>query len=267
MKRIGIAVLGLFLIGAGSSTQAQMFGGRRPKDPGEHLAKIFGKNVAFTANAEVTIKNPAGEQMQAMEMTYAVSDGKVRTESDMAKMHGPSSSAGAMQQIKQMGMDRTVHIYIPATKTAYLVYPGLKAYCEVNTAQVAVEKGKEIKPPKIEETELGKETIDGHPCVKTKIVMTDDDGRQLEMLVWKATDLKNYPIQTQMTTDNKTVVTTTFKDINQTKPAASLFEPPADYKRYANMQELMMSTMQHMMPQGMPRRGGMPPQGGGGGDE
>jgi hypothetical protein len=246
-----------------------MFGGQRPKDPGEQLAKIFGKNVAFSANARVTVKSPKGEQMHAMDMAYAVLDGKVRTESDVASMQGPNMSPGAAAHIKQMGMDRTIHIYLPASRTSYMVYPGMKAYCEMNTAQMAGQQT-DAQPAKFEETELGKEVLDGHPCLKSKVVVTDEDGRQTETLVWKATDLKNYPIQTQMTTEDETVITTTFKDINQSKPAASLFEPPADYKRYGSMRELMMGNMPRMMRQGAPPRGGMTPHGGmpphGGGD-
>jgi hypothetical protein len=115
------------------------------------------------------------------------------------------------------------------------------------------------KPPKVERTEIGKETIDGHPCVKYKVVVTPENGTPANMLVWQATDLNNYPIQTQVEAGNGTVATTRFQDINQSKPAASLFEPPSDYKRYSSPQELMMSTMGGM-PGGRPAPP-MPPAG------
>ncbi len=248
-------------VGLAATTFAQGMFASRPRDPGEQLGKIFGKNTAFSATAQTTIKTAGGKEMQAMEFSYAMLDGKVRTEMDLMKMHSANMPPDAMGQMKQMGMDRTVHIFLPDKKMAYMVYPSLKAYCEMNTAQMTGQK--EGKEPKIEETELGKETIDGHPCVKSKIVVTDEDGKKFESLVWKATDLKRFPIQTQMTTEDGSVITTIFKDISQSKPAASLFEPPSDFKRYASMQEMMMGNMQHMMPPGMPPRGGMPPPGGG----
>lgn len=254
-------LVSLALAGMISTAFAQGMFGARTKDPGEQLGKIFGKNTAFTANAQVTMKDPSGKQMQVMEFTYGMLDGKVRTEMDMTKMQGANVPPEAMGQMKQMGMDRTVHIFLPDKKIAYMLYPSMKAYCEMNTGQMAGQK--EGKEPKIEETELGKETIDGHPCMKSKVVVTDEDGHKFESLVWKATDLKDFPIQTQMTTEDHTTITTKFTDINRSKPSASMFEPPSDFKRYANMQELMMSNMQRMMPPGgIPPRSGMPPRGG-----
>lgn len=243
------------VLGVASTTFGQGMFGARTKDPGEQLGKIFGKNTAFTANAHVTMKAPSGKEMPAMEFQYAMLDGKVRTEMDMTKMHSANMPPDAMASMKQMGMDRTVHIFLPDKKIAYMIYPSMKAYCEMNPAQTTGQK--EGKEPKIETTDLGKETIDGHPCVKSKVVVTSEDGHKFESLVWKATDLKDFPIQTQMTTEDGTTVTTKFADINQSKPSASMFEPPSDFKRYASVQELMMSNMQRMMPPG-----GMPPRGG-----
>ncbi len=249
----------LLAIGATSASFGQGMFGARSKDPGQQLAKFFGKNTAFTATAHVTMADSAGKQLHGMEFQYAMLDGKVRTEMDMTKVQGVKVPPEAMGQMKQMGVDRMVHIFLPDKKVAYMLYPSMKAYCEMNSSQLTGEK--ESKTPKIEETELGKETIDGHPCVKSKIVVTEEDGHNFEALVWKATDLKDFPIQTQMTNEDQTT-TTKFTDINRSKPSASLFEPPSDFKRYASIQELMMSSMQQMMPPGgMPSRGGMPPRG------
>ena len=159
----------------------------------------------------------------------------------------------AIAQMQAMGMDKTVAIILPEKHMSYLVYPGLKAYCELQT-QAGSSATLSNKPPKVERTEIGKEAIDGHPCVKYKVVVTPENGTPVNMLVWQATDLNNYPIQTQVEAGNGMVVTTRFQDINQSKPAALLFEPPSDYKRYGSPQELMMSTMG-----GMPGRRPMPP--------
>ena len=255
-----IRYFGLVLITAGLSTAAFAQGmfAQRARDPGEMLGKVFGKNTAFSATAHTTIKTASGKELQAMEFSYAMLDGNVRTEMDLMKMHSANMPPDAAAQMKQMGMDRTVHIFLPDKQVAYMIYPSMKAYCEMNTAQMTGQK--DTKAPKVQETELGNDTVDGHPCVKSKIVMTDDDGHKFETLVWKATDLKDFPIQSQINSEDGTVITTTFQNINQSKPAASLFEPPSDFKHYASMQELMMSNMQHMMPP----RGGMemPPHGG-----
>ena len=136
----------------------------------------------------------------------------------------------------------------------------MKAYFETNTGELT--SGKERKEATVEETKLGSETVDGHPCVKTKLTITDEDGKKTEALLWRASDLKDFPIQSQMTPQENTTVTTKFTDINLSKPSAAMFDPPSDYKRYTSMQELMMSNMQNMMPPGgMPRSGTMPQRG------
>jgi hypothetical protein len=259
MTRV-FGVAWLTVVGLAGSALAQGMFGARPKDPSEGLAKILGKNAAFSANAQTTIQEAKGKSMQ-MEFAYAMLDGKVRTEMDMTKMHGPEMPPDAMGQMKQMGMDRTVHIYLPEQKIAYMIYPGMKAYTEINSSQMAHSTaGTESK---IEKSELGKETIDGHACVKSKVVVTDENGQKHESLIWQATDLKDFPIQTQMTTADGSVITTNFKDINQSKPSADMFQPPRDYQRYGSMQELMMSSMASRMPPGIPQGGKMPPRSGG----
>jgi hypothetical protein len=47
-----------------------------------------------------------------------------------------------------------------------------------------------------------------------------------------------------------------FKNVSLTKPAASLFDPPAGFKKYDNIQQLMQQEMMKRMGGGM----GMPPK-------
>lgn len=243
MKMLPITLLAL--LGAslfGSATYTQGFDSPSAKDPGEDMAKIFGKDLAFTATALTTMKDRSSHEVHSMQIAYAVRDGNVRTETDMTKIKSPDMPAEALAHMRQMGMDRTIHIYRSDTHVAYLIYPGLKAYCQLPTST----KTDDAKPPRIQRTELGKDTIDGHPCTKIKMTVTPENGKTFEAIVWEAHDLKNFPIQTEFGSDGVTV-TTLFKNINLTPPAASLFEPPAQFKRYPNMQELMMSGMQRMM--------------------
>jgi len=103
-----------------------------------------------------------------------------------------------------------------------------------------------IKEAKTERADLGKEAIDGHPCVKQKVVITDEVGKQFEIIAWAATDLNEFPIRSEMQSDGDMVVTT-FRAIKLTKPVVALFDLPADFHRYDNVQELMMDSVQRMM--------------------
>ena len=159
----------------------------------------------------------------------------------------------ALAQMQAMGMDKTITIILPDKHTGWLVYPSLKAYCDL-PMRAGSSSTETNKLPKVERTEVGKETVDGHPCVKYKVVVTPEGGTAVNTLVWQATDLNNCPVQMQVDAGNGATVTTHFENINQSKPSASLFEPPSDYKHYSSPQELMMSSMG-----GMPGGRGMPP--------
>jgi len=224
----------------------RMFGGVRDFGSGQ-MAKIFGKNEAFTATADMTIVDKSRTEPLQMETAYAVLKGNVRTEMDMTTMKGVNMPPEAVAQMKQMGMDRTISIYRGDKKLMYLVYPGLKGYCEIDPAKASPTDKTGQKEPKVEITPIGKETVDGHPCVKNKITITTDDGNQHEIIAWKASDMNDFPIKTEIQSGGATI-TTHFRDIKMTAPDASLFDPPSDFKAYGSLQEMMMANIQRMMP-------------------
>ena len=240
---------------APASFGQHMFGG--PRDYGTaEMAKIFGKNQAFSAAADMSVVDAQMRSNLQMEMNYAFLKGDLRTDLDMSTMKGAKMPPAAVAQMKQMGMDKVATIYQGDKKVMYMMYPGLQSYCIVTPPQASDAEKAEAKA-KVDVTEVGKETVDGHPCVKNKAVITTDAGSQHEMFTWNATDLDNFPIETEMKTGNSTI-TTHFHDIKLTAPDASLFTPPSDYKSYPNMQEMMMANMAHMMPPGAGHPGGPP---------
>jgi hypothetical protein len=230
MKQIAFVILGCLVFASVSS--AQMPGGPPPEGC-VALAKFLTNDVAFTATAKVV---RAG---QTMVMFFAVSGGRMRNEMDMTKMSGVR--ADDLDGMKQMGMDKMVILNLADKHAAYIVYPNMQSYCDM--------PGVKSKPDgKVEKTKLGSDTVEKHPCTKSKLLFTATDGQTSEALVWEATDMKDFPIQYQ-TVDEGQTTTTTFTNIKIGKPDASLFELPASYKRYGSMQEMMMGNMQRMMPQ------------------
>jgi len=139
----------------------------------------------------------------------------------------------------------------PDKKTSYLVYPGLKAYAEMPLKDA--DSAEALSKYKVETTELGKETVDGHACVKNKVVVTDDQDKKHESTVWNATDLKKFPVKIETAQDG-TKVTMLFKNVKLTKPEAKQFDAPAGLKRYENMMALMQEEMMKRM-----GGGGLPP--------
>ncbi len=206
------------------------------------VLKLFGNQTNFSAATELRVSDGSTTLEGSSKM--AVLDGKVRTEIDMAKMKSAAVSPAMIAQMKQMGADQTILIVRPDKGFTYMVYPTLKAYIEMPLSDSDKQLIK--KEPKMTTTLVSKEIIDGHPCVKNKVVITDEKGKTQEILVWNATDMKNFPAQIEMKEKEATILTK-FKNVQFAKPDSKQFDPPAGYKKYAGIQELQQVMMQKMM--------------------
>lgn len=235
------AVLSCGIVRAQMGAGAQM---------GDGLEKLFGDNKTFSATLESEVSGPQQGPTSVTGKMY-FDNGNSRFDIDLTQMKNGQMNPQAAAQMKAMGMDRMVAVAKADKKTAYLIYPNLQAYADVPTQNPAVTNS----DFKTQTTKLGEETVDGHPCVKNKVVVTDPDGAQHEYTVWDASDLKSFPVKIAMTNQDSEVVML-FKDVNLSKPDASLFAAPAGYKRYDSPQELM----QHEVMKRMGGGAGAPPQ-------
>jgi len=247
MKKLTLTLFAFSLVFT-SSLYAQM---GRMSGPAYNsaMAKLFGDNPAFSADIE--IQTGSGMTMPG-KMT--VGSGKSRFEMNISEAKGGQMSPATAEHMKAMGMDKTITISRPDTKVVYIIYPGLSAY--VSMAVQDPDAGKPDSAFKVDKSELGRETVDGHPCIKNKVVVTDDKGKSHESTVWNATDLKDFPVKI-VTAEGGNQFTMLFKNVNTAKPDAAQFEAPSDYKKYDNQQSLMMEEMKkHMggmtMPSGHP---------------
>ena len=205
------------------------------------MTKLFGENKAFTANAEMEMKTPNGAITMPGKLAFL--DGKSRFEMDTTKIKGAQIPPQAAEQMKQMGMAEMISISRPDKKETYIVYPGLKSYAAVPNDggdHAAVDAA----APKddLKKTELGKETVDGHQTTKYKVVIKDDQGKEHESTMWTASDLKDFPIKIE-TVNEGMPSTITFKDVKFDRPEESLFNPPAEFKRYTDMNTMMQEQM------------------------
>jgi len=197
------------------------------------LIKMFGTNNC-TARCDVRILNDSFKESSTE--GFALLDGKTRQEMDISQFKAQMFPPAA---VRQMGIDQQVIILRPDLKLAYNIYPRLKSYViRPLPTNAAAAQGKE---PVMAVTELGREKVDGHPCVKKNFVVTTGDGEKHEILAWLATDLKNFPVKTQVA-DEDNIEVTTYKDIRFIAPDPKLFEPPAGFTKYADFEEMMDQT-------------------------
>ena len=228
-------------------------GGNGPRLGGP-ISKLFGENQSFSAGMEMQVVDKNGKPIN-MPGKIAYDTGRSRFELNLTDIKGGNMPPNAAVQMKSMGLDEMVTIALPDKKTVYLIYPGLQSYVQMPMP------GNDSVPTnsdyKMEATEIGKETVDGHPCVKNKVIVTDKDGVKHESTVWNATDLKKFPVKIQ-TADSGDDVTMLFKNVSLAKPGASTFEAPTGYTKYDNVQTLMQQQI-------MKRMGGAMGGGAGGG--
>lgn len=229
-----------------------MGGGTQPTEMIAAFSKLFGENSGFSADLALSMNAQGGNGPMSIPGKIAFDSGKSRFEMDLTKMEG-GGMEGMADQMKSMGMDKIVIISQPEKKLSYMIYPGLRSYAEMPTQNAQPDsKEEEIK---IDTSDLGEETVDGHPTMKKRVVFTDARGRKQQALTWNATDLKDFPIKIEAN-EQGTKVTISFKNVKLTKPVANLFEPPSNFKKYDNMMTMMQEQMMQRMGNGQGMRMG-----------
>jgi outer membrane lipoprotein-sorting protein len=208
------------------------------------MAKLFGDNTGFSANMEFHVTRSSGREMIVLGK-IAVLEGKSRFDMDLSTMQGGHMPPQAAARMKQMGMGKMTAITLRDKKLSYIIYPDMKAYME----NAALETGAAPAEYKTEVTKLGEETIDGHDCVKNKVVVTGPDGVAHESTVWNASDLNQFPVKIQTTSEKGTATVMLFKDVKMDKPDATQFDLPADFTKYDSMMSLIMSRARGAPPQ------------------
>ncbi len=201
------------------------------------LTKLFGDIKAFTAKVEAQVLDTNNTQIASMPMDFAVLDGKIRVEMDLTQSKNRAMPPGMADQLKQMKMAHVISLIRPDLKKVYVMYPDQK----VMLAGPYEEESVTVTP---EATSLGKEVIDGHPCDKAKVRIADP-RQKLDATTWRATDLKNFPIQIE-TKDQGMTSFLRFRQVQLSKPDAKLFDAPTDFTEYQDQMALMQGVMKKM---------------------
>jgi len=239
--RCGIVLCGLAALSplpSAAQTQGQV--------PGLNaaMAKFFGDNTAFTAAVTATILDAQGKESITMPMSYALLDGRIRSEVDMTQVKSKELE-GSAASLRQIGMDRTVSIVRPDKQVVFVIYPSLRAYAEIPMAKD--QNGNANQKYKIDSTPLGSETVDGHACQKNKVTVSGADGDKHEAIVWNASDLKNFPVKMQMMQAGVTTLMK-YSNIKFDKPDAKLFDAPVGFDKYDSMEKMMQAAIMKMLP-------------------
>jgi len=182
----------------------------------------------FKAVIVSTTVDKTNNRTVTFEMPVAKSGKKFRTDIDYSLMTQGESMPPAFSQM--------VTIHLEDEKRAYTLFPNVKKFMVNEDVDQPFEEDYEIT-----RTEVGKEVVDGHPTIKYKVQVTfeGDDVSPQEGFVWRASDLGDMMIKSEM--ENETVrFSTILKNIELKTPSEALFQVPEGYVESKNFMEIVM---------------------------
>jgi len=211
-----------------------------PGDVNIAIIKLFGTNTTFNAAADVQVLDRSQREWARTAMGFTVLDGKIRMDVDMGQIKSAALPADAVVALKRLNLDRLASIARPDKRTTCVIYPGTRSYVSLPMSKTdAAVAGKSFK---LEKTPLGRETVDGHPCVKNRSRIRNQKGTViLEATTWNAADLRDFPIRVS-TIENGNTTILNFRQVAFTSPDAKLFEVPAGFTRYSDPPALMLAA-------------------------
>ncbi|HEU5072178.1 MAG TPA: hypothetical protein VFV96_17375 [Verrucomicrobiae bacterium] len=242
-----LALAGLLLWTALVPVSAQVAAGASP-GLNTALVRLFGGITAFTAQLEIRMLDEKGEETLNAPLKFRLLDGKMRGDVDVARLKSKELPALAAAAAQSVGMDRVVTLVRPDKKESYLLYPAFKAcvVAPLGDDDLAVLQ----RPAKIERTPLGQEKLDGHHCVKTKVVLTAPDGQRFEATTWNAADLKDFPLQIE-THDGTNRVILHFWRVKFERAEPALFDLPAGTEKFDDARALSQAVMKKLIGQAL----------------
>jgi len=182
----------------------------------------------FQAVLVSTTLDKSDNRTVTFEMPVAKAGKKFRTDIDYSLMTRGESMPPAFSKM--------VTIHLGDEKRAYMLFPNVKKYMVNEEVEQPYEVDHEVI-----RTEVGQEVVDGHPTIKYKVQVAfeGEDVSPQEGFVWRATDLGNMMIKSEM--ENETVrFSTLLKNIVLQTPSAALFQVPEGFVETKNFMEIVM---------------------------
>lgn len=222
------------------AANAQLPSLESPTGVNTSFIKLFGNHKTFVSKVEAQVLDAAGKEWLSLELDMKALDEKVRLDIDLERIKSRDLPEFAVASLKQAGLSRIISLILPDKKTTYVIYPAAEAMLdlplETKDAE-ALAAGYEVQ-----KTELGKEVVDGEPCVKNKVSVKSKGGVALEATTWEAASLKGFPLKIETRDKSRTMVMR-FRQVQFAPPAAALFELPKGYTQYKDPQALMLGLM------------------------
>jgi len=153
---------------------------------------------------------------------------------------------------KRAGAGKDTFIWDVSESRGYVLDEPLQAYAPTTSG---VQCTNIVTRPIAEHS--GPEKIDGHHCEQQEVVAESNDGSAATFRVWRAADLKGFPVRIHWKT-NAALPRLSFSNIRLQMPAAELFLPPDGFTQYASVESMMseLAARQQNLKHATPRSPG-----------
>ncbi|MEW6305259.1 MAG: DUF4412 domain-containing protein [Verrucomicrobiota bacterium] len=212
------------------------------------MSEFLSDSRAFTATGELRVTSAQGESPMTLPFTVAMLNGRMRWDLNLTQAGSPVP-AESMDLLKQIGLDRIVLLMAPNEKML-VAFPTMKAYLEQTMPKdQAIEDKAVNKLGRFVKTPLGKETIDGHPCMKYRLSDPKDTSGKEQAVVWQAEDLNDLPIRLYVKAQDD-AYDFRFKRVRMGNPDERVFARPVGFTKHESTDSLMAAIMAKSLGEG-----------------
>ena len=204
------------------------------------MSELFSDSRPYSAVAVLQL--PGDQPSQGIPLGFATLDGKMRWYLNLDQARTARLDPDTTEWLREAKLSQVVLILRPQTKVV-VVLPGLKQWFEFAPSKPSeIEEKAREKAGFLQKTEVGRETVDGHPCVKYRLDLPNERHSREAAYVWQATDLKHLPIKFQAMINGESYGLT-FRQIKDSPPDLKYFEAPAGYSKIGGSEVLLQNAL------------------------
>ena len=247
MRRLGRFTVSpaALLVAALPSLLAQGTGRAQVPPLGVLASNLFGPHTAFTALAKV--ENAPLDAPATLQLALCRLGDRVWLNMDLRQIPQATGTPIPTGLLSKLGADRAIAVgRLDKSSPWQIRFPKLQAFYEETLTSSNPRFRLLARGARIERTVVGKEDLDGHPCVKHKLVASLKNEREPLGFVWEASDMNRFPIRLDLMLEGQ-MTTIRLQDVKFGRANASYFDLPAGYQRYKDLQQILLAALQNSL--------------------
>lgn len=249
MKRFAILIC-LIVLGNARLLTAQDFAPFANKLAGikSVISKFTENTPQFTAVFHFQVLDTTSVPRLQMMMAMTMAEKDMRADVFVTAL--PQIPPEQRALMKSLQMDRIVLLTRINEKKSYIVFPEIQAYQEfpINDDTLK-ETARRSTAVRLQKTEVGQETVNGHACTKTLVEITETNRTSENAIIWIAPELKEFPVRIAVRKGNLLDVFE-FKNVQLTSPSPTVFEIPTNYTRLKDTADVLRIAKERFQARG-----------------